>query len=103
MRVSVEGGAQVRWSPNGSEVYYIAADNQLMAVPVSFVSGGASVELGTPVALFRTILSSAAGPMYKQQYMVSPDGQSFVMHAAVGEANASPIAIIQNWTPKTSE
>ena len=41
--------------------------------------------------------------MYKQQYMVSPDGQSFVMHAAVGEANASPIAIIQNWTPKTSE
>jgi len=97
VRVSVEGGAQVRWSPNGREVYYIAADNQLMAVPVSFVSGGASVELGTPVALFRTILSSAAGPMYKQQYMVSPDGQSFVMHAAVGEANASPITIIQNW------
>ena len=102
VRVSVEGGAQVRWSPNGGEVYYIAADNQLMAVPVSFVSGGASVELGTPVALFRTILSSAAGPMYKQQCMVSPDGQSFVMHAAVGEANASPITIIQNWKPETS-
>jgi serine/threonine-protein kinase len=102
VRVSVDGGAQVRWNPNGSEVFYIAADNQLMAVSVSFAAGGASVELGTPVALFATILSSAAGPMYKQQYMVSPDGESFVMHAAVGEAHASPITIIQNWKPKTA-
>jgi serine/threonine protein kinase len=102
VRVSVDGGAQVRWNPNGSELFYIAADNQLMAVSISFVSGGASVELGAPVALFATILSRAAGPTYKQQYLVSPDGQSFVMHAAVGEAHASPITIIQNWKPKTA-
>jgi hypothetical protein len=31
------------------------------------------------------------------------DSQSFVMHAAVGEANASPITIIRNWKPKTSK
>ena len=99
VRVSVDGGAQVRWSPNGRELFYVATDNRLMAVPVGFGAGDAPVEPGTPVALFRTILSSAAGPVYRHQYMVSPDGQSFVMQSAVGEANATPITIIQNWKP----
>jgi serine/threonine-protein kinase len=102
VRVSVEGGAQVRWAPSGRELFYVATDNRLMAVPVRFGAGGTPAEPGTPVALFRTILSSAAGPMYRQQYMVSPDGQSFVMHSAVGEANASSITIIQNWKPRAS-
>jgi len=102
VRVSVEGGAQVRWAPSGRELFYVSTDNHLMAVPVRFGAGGTPAEPGTPVVLFKTILSSAAGPMYKQQYMVSPDGKSFVMHAAVGDANASPITIIQNWTPRAS-
>jgi len=101
VRVSVDGGVQVRWNPNSKELFYVAADNRLMAVPIRFASGSTSPELGTPIALFKTILSSAAGPMYKQQYMVSPDGQSFVMHSAVGEASASPIMVIQNWRPRT--
>jgi len=103
VRVSVDGGAQVRWNPDGRELFYVATDNRLMAVPIRFASGSTSPELGTPIALFKTILSSAAGPMYKQQYMVSPDGQSFVMHSAVGEASASPISVILNWKPRTSK
>ena len=102
VRVSVDGGAQVRWAPSGRELFYVSTDNRLMAVPIRFGAGDMPVEPGTPVALFRTILSSAAGAMYKQQYMVSPDGQSFVMHAAVGEADASPITIMQNWKPRAS-
>jgi Tol biopolymer transport system component len=100
VRVSVDGGTQVRWNAKGNELFYIATDTRLMAVPIRIVSGGALAEAGTPVALFATILSSAAGPMYKQQYMVLPDGQSFVMHAALGEASASPITVILNWKPK---
>jgi len=100
IRVSVDGGAQVRWNSNGMELFYVATDNRLMAVPLQFVSGGTSVEPGKPSALFATILSSAAGPTYKQQYMVSQDGQSFLMQSAVGEAYASPITIIQNWKPR---
>jgi hypothetical protein len=75
-------------------------DGRLMAVPLRFAAAGTPVEPGTPVALFRTILSGAAGPMYNQQYMVVPGGQSFVMQSAVGEANATPITIIQNWKPR---
>jgi hypothetical protein len=53
--------------------------------------------------LFKTILSGAAGPTYKQQYMVSPDGQSFVMQSAVGEPSASPIGVILNWKPRAAK
>ena len=36
-RVSIDGGAQVRWNPNGKELFYIAADDRLMAVPIGFI------------------------------------------------------------------
>jgi hypothetical protein len=36
----------------------------------------------------------------RQQYMVAPDGQSFVMNSMPNEATASPIMVILNWKPK---
>ena len=101
VRVSVDGGSQVRWSPDATELFYVAADNRLMAVPIRILSDGKAIEPGTPTALFTTILSGAAGPTYKQQYMVSPDGKSFVMQSAVGQPTASPVTVIVNWKPKT--
>ena len=101
-RVSIDGGAQVRWNPNGKELFYIAADDRLMAVPIRFVSNGKTVELGTPLGLFATNVGSTAINTNRQQYAVSPDGQSFVMNSVVGEASASPITVILNWKPKRS-
>jgi Tol biopolymer transport system component len=103
VRVSVDGGAQARWNPNGMELFYVTIDNRLMAVPVRFSADGGSADPGTPRQLFKTILSGAAGPTYKQQYMVSPDGQSFVMQSAVGEPSASPIGVILNWKPRAAK
>jgi hypothetical protein len=34
--------------------------------------------------------------MFKPQYVVSPDGQSFVMQSMVGESSSSPITVILN-------
>ena len=99
-RVSIDGGAQVRWNPNGKELFYIAADDRLMAVPIRFSSDGKAVEPGTPLGLFATNVGSTAVLTYRQQYVVSPDGQSFVMNSVVGEASASPITVILNWKPK---
>ena len=53
------------------------------------------------MALFVANVGSIAG--YTQQYMVSPDGQSFVMHSVVGDASASPITVILNWKPKAKK
>jgi len=100
VRVSIDGGSQVRWKPNAKELFYIATDNHLMAVPIRFVSNGTVVEPGTPLGLFATSVGSIVGLKYRQQYVVSPDGQSFVMHSVVGKPDTSPISVILNWKPK---
>jgi Tol biopolymer transport system component len=98
-RVSIDGGAQVRWNPNGKELFYIAADDRLMAVPIRFVSNGQAVEPGTPLGLFATNVGSTAINTNRQQYAVSPDGQSFVMNSVLEEASTSPLTVILNWKP----
>ncbi len=56
--MSIEGGAQVRWNPNGRELFYIGPDDRLMAVPIRFVSNGKAVEPGIPRGLFGTNVGS---------------------------------------------
>ena len=101
VRVSTDGGSQARWNPNGKELFYVAADDPLMAVPIRFAADQKSVEPGAPVKLFVTNVGSTAILKYRQQYMVSPDGQSFVMNSVAGDASASPITVILNWKPKS--
>jgi Tol biopolymer transport system component len=99
-RVSIDGGEQVRWNPTGKELFYVAPDDRLMAVPIRLSSNRETVELGTPAGLFATNVGSTAINTNRQQYVVSPDGQSFVMNSVVGEATTSPITVILNWKPK---
>ncbi|MDQ3347408.1 MAG: hypothetical protein M3545_05520 [Acidobacteriota bacterium] len=100
MPVSTDGGAQVRWNPNGKELFYIATDDRLMAVPIRFVSNGKAVEPGAPLGLFATKVGSTAINTNRQQYAVSPDGQSFVMNSVLEGASTPPITVILNWKPK---
>jgi len=99
-RVSIDGGAQVRWNPNGKELFYIAPDDRLMAVPIRFVSNGKAVEPGTPLGLFATNVGSTAINTNRQQYAVSANGQTFVMNSVLGEGSTSPITVILNWKPR---
>jgi serine/threonine protein kinase len=99
VRVSVDGGAQVRWNSNGKEVFYVATDNRLMAVPIRFLADGIAAESGTPLPLFATTLGNPGGPVNRQLYVVAPGGQSFVMNSAAADADASPITVILNWNP----
>jgi Tol biopolymer transport system component len=98
--VSVSGGAQVRWRRDGRELFYIALDGQLMSVPIQFEDIGPPT-IGTAVPLFMTNVGGAiAQGVTRQQYAVSADGQRFLMHTLVSDANASPITLILNWGPK---
>ncbi len=101
VRVSVDGGTQVRWNSNGKELFYLAAGNRLTAVTLRFSANNKGVELGTPVSLFAAKVGGFAG--YTQQYMVSSDGQSFVTQSVVGDASASPISVILNWQAKAKK
>jgi len=95
-QVSPNGGAQVRWARDGRELFYIGLDGRLMAVPVLMGSG--KLETGTPAPLFATHVGGALQATIRQQYMVSPDGQRFLMNNV--QETTLPITVIVNWTPK---
>jgi eukaryotic-like serine/threonine-protein kinase len=99
IQISTNGGAQVRWRPDGKELFYIALDDRLMAVPIHINSDGKAIDAGAPAPLFATHVGGAVQIIYRPQYMVSPDGQRFLM-STVSEEAASPITIMLNWRPE---
>jgi len=95
IQISSNGGAQVRWARNGKELFFVALDGGLMAVPIVKQSN-AVLETGIPVALFVTHIGGAVAGPQKQQYVVSADGQRFLMNTVVEDA-PSPISLVLNW------
>jgi serine/threonine protein kinase len=97
-QISTDGGAQVRWRPDGKELFFIALDGQLMAVPIRVVSDGHAIERGSPVALFSARVWGGPVPsvVFRQQYAVSRDGQRFLVNTITEEVT-SPITAILNW------
>lgn len=96
-RVSINGGIQARWRPDGRELFYLGSDGRLMAVPIQAGSSGSTIEPGAAIPLFwthmwGTIQSSRA---FYPQYNVSPDGQRFLMNT-MSEVNAGPITVMLN-------
>ena len=54
---------------------------------------GASLQLGTPHALFKaTTVSGTSGP-----YTVSADGKKFVMNTVSPQSITEPLTLITNW------
>jgi Tol biopolymer transport system component len=97
-QVSMAGGNQPRWRPDGKELFYVAPDGLLMAVSIE-VGADKTLETGAPVPLFATRLASGSGitgVVTKPQYAVAPDGR-FLMNVAVEEATGSPITVVLNW------
>ena len=99
-RISNAGGAQVRWRRDGKELFYIALDGRLMVVPIRFASDGQTVDAGTPTPLFATHVGGAVSGLDRQQYMVSPDGQRFLMSVVPEDPHPPPITVILNWRPR---
>jgi dipeptidyl aminopeptidase/acylaminoacyl peptidase len=100
-RISANGGAQVRWRRDGRELFYISLDGTLTAVPIRLDSERHTVDVGTPAGLFATHVGGAVQSVVfeRQQYMVSPDGQRFLMNT-VEEMTTTPITLILDWKPK---
>ncbi|MEO6213844.1 MAG: protein kinase [Vicinamibacterales bacterium] len=91
-RISSGGGIQPRWRRDGRELYYFAADKNLMAVDVRF---GANAEAGTPRALFSTNMFSALP--FGFSYTVDREGQKFLIDTELYVDLTQPISIIVNW------
>ena len=94
-RISSEGGFQVRWHVGGRELFYIASDGRLMAVPIRIDSK--NLEAGAPVPLFATQFGGTSNDNGRV-YMVSRDGQRILL--ATRRDVTVPITVILNWKPK---
>jgi serine/threonine protein kinase/Tol biopolymer transport system component len=99
--VSSGAGTQPRWRLDGKELFYVAADGRLMAVPITVGSDGQTLQPGTPAPLFLTHLASGGNISIpvgnsKPQYAVASDGR-FLMNVAVDGENTPPISVVLNW------
>ena len=93
-RVSINGGSQPRWRPDGKELFYVEGDT-LMAVAVE-TSPVLAVE--TPEALFSSpgFVGNVANLL---NYDVAPGGQKFILPEQVTVEGENPptIRVVQNW------
>jgi serine/threonine-protein kinase len=89
--VSRGGGTFANWNPNGRELFYVSADNELMAVNVDTTGGFRA--LSTPNRLF------VLPPFFPDRgfpYDVSADGTRFLVIKPTATQQAE-IRIVVNW------
>jgi len=86
---------QQAWRADGKELYYLATDGKLMAVPVKTAT---AFEAGAPVSLFETNVNASFAVFSKLNYAVSPDGKRFLLPGRTQAAQVQPIRVVVNWT-----
>jgi eukaryotic-like serine/threonine-protein kinase len=92
--ISTDGGFAPRWQAAGKEIYFVAPDGKIMAVPIT--TSGTTISPGKPIVLFSSHIGIQP---FKPQYAVSADGRFLVNNRSVEEVSASPITLIFNWKP----
>ena len=98
-KISTAGGTQVRWRPDGTELFYIDSENALMAAPIRLPSADGMPLIGKPSRLFSTRFVQAGMSIARQQYVVSTDGQRFLANT-IEEPAAAQITLLLNWSGK---
>jgi hypothetical protein len=95
-QVSVAGGVDARWRPDGKELFYLSPQRELMAVPIDTSKG---FEAGRPMRLFETRITGPLGLGHRFPYAVSRDGKRFLMYVSAAQAGSRPAAVdvIVNW------
>jgi hypothetical protein len=93
-RVSTNGGTYPVWRRDGSELFFVAPDGQMMSSAVK--TGGTEFQFAAPKSLFKTRMLAWITNFH--EYDVSPDGQRFLIGTLIGETKAAPPTVILNWS-----
>jgi hypothetical protein len=95
VQVSSHGGIEPQWRADGGELYFIALDKQLMAVPVVSES---TLRVGAPAPLFQTAVDTSGVPITgRNQYVAAPDGARFLIKQPRPDAPPTAITVVVNW------
>jgi hypothetical protein len=96
-QVSTGGGFEPKWRGDGRELFYIAADQQMMSVAVGTTDG--SFDAGRPTPLFRATVLGAPyqNGFVRNEYAVTRDGERFLLNEPTSGPGAYAIRVLVNW------
>ena len=90
--VSRNGGYAPRWRADGRELYFLALDGTLMVAEIDTTKG---FRASIPRPSFRTDLVNAG---VNHPYVVSRNGQRFLIPVLLNPPGTTPITMVLNWT-----
>jgi hypothetical protein len=93
--VSTGGGSQPTWRRDGRELFYVAADGAMMAVPVK---SELRFEHGRELALFQTRSEQVLAP-FAPSYAVAADGRTFLIRSELTTGAYRTITVAANVPP----
>ena len=88
-QISTGGGNLPVWSRDGKELFFVSADNKMMAVEIK--GAVSNPEAGVPKALFDVRLGGI-----NPRFDVAKDGK-FLIPTALEQAASAPITVVVNW------
>lgn len=91
-QVTRDGGGYPLWRADGKEIFYLAPDATLTAVPVERQR---ELTFGAPQPLFQT---QAQRLSTSRIYGVTKDGQRFLFNNRLTRSVADPLTVVLNWT-----
>jgi eukaryotic-like serine/threonine-protein kinase len=90
--ISVAGGVQPRWRADGKELFYVAPDGKLMAVPVKINSG---FEHAAPMPVLDLQVTDASAASF--DYLIDGNGERFLIRTPAKTSKSTPVTVMTNW------
>jgi len=94
IQVSTEGGLAPLWARDGSELYFLSGDREMMAAGVTVASG--ELRITRRERLFELSQTTLVGDR-TTQYDVDADGRFLMLRTASGEEDESRLIMVRNF------
>ena len=95
VQISWNGGIEPRWRGDGKEIVYLGRDRK---PDVGRGEHRAPSHRGPPSRLFTTRMLGFMATNTRNQYVVTADGQRFLINQPPDGASGSPLTVVVNWT-----
>ena len=97
--ISVKGGTEPVWRPDGKALFYLSADGYLKQVDLH--QGLKGLMAGIPVPLFEARPTrgtyETVSIFNQRSYAVTPNGRQFLFNVLLNESLAFPLMVVVNW------
>ncbi len=93
-QISTDGGIQPRWRADGRELFYLTADDRIMAVEIE---AGETLQPGAPSMLFRAPEVNTFLPTSAFHFDVADNGERFLIDVAAQQGEQTPVTVVLNW------